>query len=84
MGPASAVCGELGLPSLERGRSSAAGQSPVNNCIYSNKPGSKNNFPRCVQSPYSLPAMNRSGDPPCAEFPNSLPEKKELQIGIYQ
>ena len=66
------------------GRSSAAGQSPVNNCIYSNKPGSKNNFPRCVQSPYSLPAMNRSGDPPCAEFPNSLPEKKELQIGIYQ
>ena len=39
------------------GGRSAAGQSPVNNCIYSNKPGSKNNFPRCVQSPYTLEGL---------------------------
>ena len=62
----------------------AAGQSPARNCMHSAKPGSKNHFPGCVQSPYSLRAVNSSADPPSAEFPNSLPQKKELRIGIHQ
>ena len=53
----------------------AAGQSPARNCMHSAKPRSKNH---CVQSPHSLRAVNSSADPPSAEFPNSLPQKKEL------
>ena len=60
-----------------------AGQSPARNCMHSAKPGSKNHFPGCVQSPYSLRAVNSSAGPPSAEFPNSLPQKKELRIGIH-
>ena len=59
----------------------AAGQSPARNCMHSAKPGSKNHFPGCVRSPYSLRAVSSSADPPSAEFPNSLPQKKELRIG---
>ena len=40
--------------------------------MHSAKPRSKNHFPGCVQSPYSLRAVNSSADPPSAEFPNSL------------